>query len=52
LENSQVYFGDPQAKGYAAKEVMLLGEAGKQVQMMNQILGEAGRFRRCEFRQG
>jgi hypothetical protein len=29
-----------------------LGEAGKQVQMMNQILGEAGRFRRCEFRQG
>ena len=31
-----------QAKGYAANEVMLLGEAGKQVQMMNQILGSMG----------
>lgn len=31
-----------EAKGYAAKEVMLLGEAGKQVQMMNQMMGAWG----------
>lgn len=31
-----------EAKGYAAKEVMLLCEAGKQVQMMNQMMGAFG----------
>jgi len=27
-----------EAKGYAAKEIMILGEAGKQIAMMSQLL--------------
>ena len=35
-----------QAKGYAAKEVMLLGEAGRQMAMMNKCLSNAHRLSR------